>query len=147
MRRGAPTWSQHVAADTVGTVSHSEAVIAAWRSRGPPPKFNDGRDTLGVRGRTCDTQTASSDSQGSPYLSFVVALHVATALALDFYRKDWVRIVAAFVSSIRARRIDTPTEHLAWLLVVATVPVGLIGLVLEQPFRIWLAKRWLPQPS
>jgi undecaprenyl-diphosphatase len=86
------------------------------------------------------TEGASANSAGSPYLSFVVALHVATALALVvFYRKDWVRIVAAFVSSIRARRIDTPTERLAWLLVVATIPVGLIGLALEKPFRTLFA--------
>jgi undecaprenyl-diphosphatase len=87
------------------------------------------------------TETTSANSSGSPYLSFVVALHVATALALVvFYWKDWVRIVAAFVSSIRARRIETPTERLAWLLVVATIPVGLIGLALEHPFRTLFAK-------
>ena len=86
------------------------------------------------------TEGASASSNGSAYLSFVVALHVATALALVvFYRKDWVRIVAAFVSSIRARRIATPTERLAWLLVVATIPVGLIGLALEKLFRVLFA--------
>src|ERR1019366_5875785 len=86
------------------------------------------------------TEGASASSNGSAYLSFVVALHVATALALVvFYRKDWVRIVAAFVSRLRARRIPTPTGRLAWLLVVATIPVGLIGLALEKPFRVLFA--------
>ena len=61
----------------------------------------------------------------SPYLSFVVGLHVATALALLLlFRRDWVRIVGGFVTSIRRRGITTADERLAWLVVVATVPVG-----------------------
>jgi undecaprenyl-diphosphatase len=95
---------------------------------------------IGGTWRHLVTEGASANSAGSPYLSFVVALHVATALALVvFYRKDWLRIVAGLVSSIRARRIATPTERLAWLLVVATIPVGLIGLALEKPFRTLFA--------
>jgi len=83
------------------------------------------------------TQTVSADSKGSPYLSFVVALDVATAVALVvLYRSNRVRIVAASVCSLRARRIDTPTGRLAWLLVMATIPVARIGLVLESPLRI-----------
>jgi hypothetical protein len=38
--------SSSVASEAVGTVSHNEPVIAAWRSRGPPPIFDDGRDNL-----------------------------------------------------------------------------------------------------
>src|SRR5258706_15717475 len=61
----------------------------------------------------------------SPYLAFVVGLHVATALALLlFFWRDWVRIVAGFVSSVRERRVTTPDQRLAWLIVIATIPVG-----------------------
>ena len=77
----------------------------------------------------------------SPYLAFVVGLHVATALALlCFFWRDWVRIIGGFVSSIRYRRIETVYERLAWLIVVATIPAGIIGLVLEHALRDVFAK-------
>jgi undecaprenyl-diphosphatase len=87
------------------------------------------------------TESASGESEDSPYLAFIVALHVATALALlTFYWRDWVRIIGAFFRSLRTRRIETSSERLAWLLVVATVPVGITGLVLEHAFRTLFAK-------
>ena len=77
----------------------------------------------------------------SPYLAFIVGLHVATAAALlVFFWRDWLRIVAGFVSSTRYRRVQTPDERLAWLIVAATIPVGLAGLALEQLFRTTLGK-------
>ena len=77
----------------------------------------------------------------SPYLAFIVGLHVATAAALlVFFWRDWLRIVAGFVSSVRYRRIQTPGERLAWLIVVATIPVGLAGVALEHLFRTTLGK-------
>lgn len=87
------------------------------------------------------TETSTGDSGASPYLAFVVALHVATAIALlVFYRRDWVRIIGAFVRTLRTRRIETSTERLAWLIVVATIPVGITGLALEHLFRTLFAK-------
>jgi undecaprenyl-diphosphatase len=77
----------------------------------------------------------------SPYLAFIVGLHVATAAALlVFFWRDWLRILAGFVSSMRHRRIQTSDERLAWLIVAATIPVGLAGLLLEQLFRTTLGK-------
>jgi undecaprenyl-diphosphatase len=77
----------------------------------------------------------------SPYLAFIVGLHVATAAALlVFFWRDWVRILAGFISSVRYRRIHTPDERLAWLIVLATIPVGLAGLALEQLFRTTLGR-------
>ncbi|SPM26874.1 undecaprenyl-diphosphate phosphatase [Mycobacterium terramassiliense] len=77
----------------------------------------------------------------SPYLAFIVGLHVATAAALlVFFWRDWLRIVAGFVSSLRHRRIQAPDERLAWLIVVGTIPVGLAGLALEHLFRTTLGK-------
>lgn len=77
----------------------------------------------------------------SPYLSFVVAVHVATAVALIvFYRRDWARIISGLLSSIRNRRIATSTERLGWLLIAATIPVGLIGLAFEHVIRTTLGR-------
>lgn len=84
------------------------------------------------------TQEASAES---PYLAFVVGLHVATALALIWYfRRDWVVLVRSFFVSIWRRRIATPNEKMAWFIVIATIPVGLLGLLLEHPLRVVFAK-------
>lgn len=75
------------------------------------------------------------------FLAFVVALHVATALALlVHYRETWVRIIRGFFATVPKRRIETPDERLAWLLVVGTIPVGLTGVALEHTFRTIFAK-------
>jgi len=72
----------------------------------------------------------------SPYLAFVVGLHVATAIALIvFFRRDWLRIIRGLVTSIARREVVTPDQRLAWLLVLATIPVGIAGLTLEHLFR------------
>jgi undecaprenyl-diphosphatase len=77
----------------------------------------------------------------SPYLAFIVGLHVATALAMIIYFwRDWVRIVAGFLTSLRDRRIATPDQRLAWLIIIATIPVGIAGLLLEHLFRVVFSK-------
>ncbi|GIH16472.1 undecaprenyl-diphosphate phosphatase [Rugosimonospora africana] len=77
----------------------------------------------------------------SPYLAFIVGLHVATALALVLYFwRDWVRIVTGFVTSIRYRRVHTADERLAWMIILATIPVGIAGLALEHTFRTVLGR-------
>ncbi len=102
---------------------------------------------IGGSWKTLVTQSSSSTSETSPYLAFIVALHVATAIALIvFFRHDWARIISGLFRSIRpsiaARRIvaSDADERLAWLLVIATIPVGITGLVLEHTFRTLFAK-------
>lgn len=81
----------------------------------------------------------------SPYLAFIVGLHVATALALlTFFWRDWVLIIRGFFTSIARRRVREPYERLAWLLVLATIPVGITGLLLEHTFRTTLGR---PMPA
>jgi undecaprenyl-diphosphatase len=84
--------------------------------------------------------TAQSAGE-SFYLAFVVALHVATAIALlIFFRDDWVRIIRGFFRSLVRRKIETPDERLAWLLGIATIPAGIVGLALEHTLRTQFAK-------
>jgi undecaprenyl-diphosphatase len=72
----------------------------------------------------------------SPYLAFIVGLHVATAVALLlFFWRDWIAIIAGLVTSVRDRRITTAPQRLGWLLIAATIPVGISGLALEHLFR------------
>jgi undecaprenyl-diphosphatase len=77
----------------------------------------------------------------SPYLAFIVGLHVATAGALlAFFWRDWLRIAGGFFSSLRHGEIQTPAQRLAWLIVLATIPVGLSDLALEHLFRTTLGR-------
>jgi undecaprenyl-diphosphatase len=77
----------------------------------------------------------------SPYLAFIVGLHVATAAALILYFwRDWLRIVGGFLSSLRERRIATADQRLAWMIILATIPVGIAGLALEHAFRVVFSK-------
>jgi undecaprenyl-diphosphatase len=83
---------------------------------------------------------AQSQSE-SFYLAFLVALHVGTAIALlVYFREDWIKIVRGILRSIVARRVETPDERLGWLLVVGTIPVGIVGLVFEHSLRTVFAK-------
>jgi undecaprenyl-diphosphatase len=80
-------------------------------------------------------------AQESPFLAFLVGLHVATALALLwFFRDEWARIISGLVRSLQTRRIETSDERLGWLLVVATIPAGLVGVVFEHELRTLFAK-------
>jgi undecaprenyl-diphosphatase len=87
----------------------------------------------------------------SPYLAFIVGLHVATAIALVIYFwRDWVRIIRGFFQSLRqfARpapgtgrfQLETTDQKLAWMLIFATIPVGLVGVAFEHEFRVLFGK-------
>ncbi|MHB8620099.1 MAG: undecaprenyl-diphosphate phosphatase [Chloroflexota bacterium] len=77
------------------------------------------------------------DQHGPTFLPFLVVLHLGTAGALlVFFWRDWLAIVLAFFrSAIRGKLSGDPKEHLAWMLVVGTIPAALIGLFLEKPLR------------
>src|SRR5215472_16483219 len=80
-------------------------------------------------------------AKDSPYLAFVVGLHVATAIAMiAYFWRDWVRIVRGFFSSLRTRSVSTPDERLAWMIILATIPVGLVGALLQKVFVNVFAK-------
>jgi undecaprenyl-diphosphatase len=84
---------------------------------------------------------AAQSAPESYFLAFLVGLHVATALALlFFYRSTWARIARGLIASLRTRRIDTPDQRLGWLLVMATIPAGLVGLLLEHTLRVVFAR-------
>jgi undecaprenyl-diphosphatase len=87
----------------------------------------------------------------SPYLAYIVGLHVATAAAMILYFwRDWLRIIKAFFASIGhviapapgTRRFEPQNidQTLAWMIILATIPVGLAGLALEHPFRVYFSK-------
>ena len=77
----------------------------------------------------------------SPWLAFVVMLHVGSAIGLlAYFWRDWVLIITAFFATLRKRRIETPDERLAWLIIAASIPVGILGILLEHTARVATAK-------
>jgi undecaprenyl-diphosphatase len=72
------------------------------------------------------------------FLTFLIATHLATAIVLLlFFLKDWVRIVKGLGRSLAMREIraEDTDARLGWLLVAGTIPVGVIGLLLQEPLR------------
>jgi undecaprenyl-diphosphatase len=75
--------------------------------------------------------------EDSYFISFLVATHLATAIVLfGFFFDDWVRIIKGLVRSVRGRSDPTDTDaRLGWLLVIGTIPAGVIGLALQKPLQ------------
>ena len=87
----------------------------------------------------------------SPYLAYIVGLHVATAIALLIYFwRDWIRIIGGFFSSLghvarpepgtRRWQFRSVDQKMAWMIIFATIPVGLVGLAFEHAFRVFFGK-------
>jgi undecaprenyl-diphosphatase len=87
----------------------------------------------------------------SPYLAFIVGMHVATAIAMIIYFwRDWLRIIKGFFASIAHvirpvpgtnRWLPQDTDQMmAWMIIIATIPVGIAGLLLEHDFRVYFSK-------
>jgi undecaprenyl-diphosphatase len=71
------------------------------------------------------------------FLTFLVATHCATALVLFLYfLEDWKRIWFGFVRSVRGRSSPNDLEaRLAWVIIIGTIPAGILGVALEHRLR------------
>lgn len=72
------------------------------------------------------------------FLTFLVATHLATAIVLvGFFWADWRKIIAGMGKSLLKREIGAADSYakLGWLLVVGTIPAGILGLLLQDPLR------------
>lgn len=75
--------------------------------------------------------------------TFDVALHLGTLLAVtSYFWRDVVAIVAAWLKTLQTRSIGTPEGRLAWIVLVATIPAGLLGYLLEDPIASRLGQPW-----
>jgi undecaprenyl-diphosphatase len=82
------------------------------------------------------------DQQAHFFLNFLIATHLATSLVLlAFFFKDWVMIVSGFFRSVTKRSsvAHDPYARLAWLIILATVPAGLLGLLFEHRLKLLFA--------
>src|SRR5438552_1628839 len=67
------------------------------------------------------------------------AADTAIGMIVYFWR-DWLRIIGGFFSSLRDRRVTTTEQRLAWMIILATIPVGIVGLFAEHTFRVIFGK-------
>ncbi len=75
--------------------------------------------------------------------TFDVALHLGTLVAVAaYFWGDLVRLVRAWLVTLRRRRIETPDERIAWFVVVATIPAGVVGLLGEDLIADNLGEPW-----
>jgi undecaprenyl-diphosphatase len=75
--------------------------------------------------------------------TFDVALHLGTLVAVGaYFWQDIVRLVRAWLGSLGRRRIATADERIAWFVLVATIPAGLIGLAGEDAIADHLGEPW-----
>jgi undecaprenyl-diphosphatase len=75
--------------------------------------------------------------------TFDVALHLGTALAVGgYFAGDLAAMVRAWLGTLRTRRIETNDERLAWIVVVATIPAGVVGLAFEDVITSELGEPW-----
>jgi len=86
-------------------------------------------------------QESANESQ---FLSFLVVMHLATAVALIyFYRAEWRRIIAGLFQSVKTKTYwnhKNKDSKMGWLLIAATIPAGLFGVVFEHHLRSQFAK-------
>src|SRR5437660_9782365 len=83
----------------------------------------------------------------SPWLAFIVMLHVGSAIGLLIYFwRTWIELIGAFFVSlarmVRLSRwaVQTQAERMAWLIVVSSIPTGILGIALEHTARTATAK-------
>lgn len=82
-------------------------------------------------------------NQNDPFfLTFLVATHLATALVfLWLFRAEWLNILKGLGRSLKQRNIASGDTYarLGWLLVIGTIPAGILGLLLEDKLRMVFA--------
>jgi undecaprenyl-diphosphatase len=75
--------------------------------------------------------------------TFDVALHLGTLVAVAaYFWHDVVRLVRAWLGSVARRRIATADERIAWFVLVATIPAGIVGLLGEDTIADGLGEPW-----
>ena len=75
--------------------------------------------------------------------TFDVALHVGTLVAVvAYFWGDLVRLAAAWLASVRRRRVESAEERIAWFVAIATVPAAVVGALGEDLIAEHLGEPW-----
>lgn len=88
-------------------------------------------------GGSWESFLTNSTAGESPYLLMIIALHAASAITLLLiFWKRWLQLVKAFFRSLKSRSLDTPESRVIWLILIATIPVGVLGVLFERQFQV-----------
>ena len=75
--------------------------------------------------------------------TFDVSLHLGTLVAVGaFFWSDLRALLTAWLLTLRRRSITTTDERIAWVVVAATIPAGLIGAAFEDVIARNLGEPW-----
>ena len=82
-----------------------------------------------------ETNTACGGQ--SCFLPIIVALHLGTSIALvAYFWRDWLQVILTLFNSVKQGEVRTGTEEwVSWLLIIGTIPAGLIGIFLQTPLK------------
>ncbi|HEX6510629.1 MAG TPA: undecaprenyl-diphosphate phosphatase, partial [Chloroflexota bacterium] len=85
------------------------------------------------------------DENAKSWLAFLVALHVGTAVALlVYFRDEWISVVTAVARSVqKGQMTNDHDERLAWMVIIGTIPAGVVGLALKDPIRSLFASPYV----
>jgi undecaprenyl-diphosphatase len=79
-----------------------------------------------------------ADRSSDAFVAFLVLTHLATSLVLlAFFWRDWLAIISGVLRSLAQRQIraDDTFARLGWLLIVSTIPAGILGLLFEEQLQ------------
>lgn len=84
-----------------------------------------------------DIETNTACGGQSCFLPIIVALHLGTSIALvAYFWRDWLQVILTLINSIKRGEVRTGTEEwISWLIIIGTIPAGLIGIFLQTPLK------------
>jgi undecaprenyl-diphosphatase len=93
------------------------------------------------------TQFATDTGCGGDgcFIPILVSFHIGTSLALlFFFWRDWLGVGRTLIKSVKEGEVRTGTEEwVGWLIIIGTIPAGLIGVFLERPIKHLFASPFL----
>lgn len=77
-------------------------------------------------------------------LTFDAAIHTGTVLAvISFFWRDLLRMARAFFGSLSGPNLQDHDQRMAYLILVATIPAGVVGFLFEGFFEEKVRSPWL----
>ncbi len=77
-------------------------------------------------------------------LTFDAAIHTGTVAAvISYFWRDLLRMAGAFLRSLRGPNFEERDQRMAYLILVATVPAGIVGLLFQGFFENEVRSPWL----
>ena len=74
--------------------------------------------------------------ENDAYLLITIAMHLASSVALFLvFRKRWVGLIAGSYKAVKSKNYQSTPFRVLGYIVIATIPVGVLGLALDDYFQ------------